>query len=695
MKVSTNISRHLFTTLFLFLICLTLSAQDTEHVRLTNLPHIYINTFDGRSITSKTTYVYATMWYVDENDVVTQYDSLEIRGRGNSTWSLAKKPYRIKFHQKEKLLGKGYAKTKKWNLLANHGDKTLIRNAVTFLLGEKAGLKFNPALKFVDLTLNGRYVGNYQLTDAIDVRPHRVDVTEQDLPLADTSNITGGYLLEADGFKDFVNGKSGFYTWLQNVPIRIHYPDEDDIATTQYQYIQQHVQTFENRLYSQAFTDPSEGYRPFVDSTSLVNWYICTEISGNIDGFYSTYFYKEQDDQRLFWGPLWDYDIAYANDDRKGDTSQQLMRDVGYGALRQWIVQMWQDPWFASLINRRYQQLVADGMEDYLYEKIDSLTLLMEASVKLNYERWGINTKTLRERVLYSSYDQYIRDLKLYISRHVPYLKDMFASLAPEEQEPDPEPEPEPEPIIAPFASKPNYYYRFTNVGAGTCIDVNTATERVVGNSKDAGSETQQWQLLMLSNGYYHIVNRATGMALNDPTEGVSTATTNVGAQLGVADADSTDQRQLWLLVQQGTDRYNLTNAYTDHTANLSGGSSQNGTSILSYTNDARNSSSNNRQWLIAYSDSIAETADGIGMLPKYADDMDYALAYDPASCRLHFGCDDLSALSFKVAIYDQQGRRVMEFHAPDGANLTSLPRGLYIVAWSYDGRRNSVKLQR
>ena len=336
------------------LMCLPLRAAETEHVRLTNLPHVYINTFTGKSITSKTSYVYAKMWMVSEEDSVAFYDSLEIRGRGNSTWNLAKKPYKLKFHQKEKLLGKGYAKTKKWTLLANHGDKTLIRNAVTSATGEWLGLKFNPAAKFVDLTLNGNYVGTYQLTDNIDVRPHRVNITEQDYPLTEESNITGGYLLEADGFHDFTNGVTGFYSARSSVPLRIHYPDEDEIDNRQFTYIRDFINTFETRLFASSYQDEEEGYRPLLDSLSLANWYLATEVSGNIDGFYSLYFYKEMDDDHLYWGPLWDYDIAYANDDRKGDTSRQLMRDVAYGSnMRTWFVQMWTDPWFTSLVARR------------------------------------------------------------------------------------------------------------------------------------------------------------------------------------------------------------------------------------------------------------------------------------------------------------------------------------------------------
>lgn len=71
-----------------------------------------------------------------------------------------------------------------------------MRNAITSFMGEFAGLKFNPAAKFVDLVLNGTYMGNYQISDQVDVRPHRVNIKEQDLPLTDTSDITGGYFLE-------------------------------------------------------------------------------------------------------------------------------------------------------------------------------------------------------------------------------------------------------------------------------------------------------------------------------------------------------------------------------------------------------------------------------------------------------------------------------------------------------------------
>ncbi len=666
--------------------------------RLTNIPHVYIDTFNGRDITSKDRYVYARMWYVDEDDQVTFYDSLEIRGRGNATWGLAKKPYKLKFHSKAKLLGKGYANTKKWTMLANHGDKTLIRNAVTSIMGDFMGLKFNPAAKFVDVSLNDRYDGTYQISDQIDVRPHRVNITEQDYPLSETSDITGGYLFENDNSGDFTNGVDAFYTNYGGLPIRIHYPEIEELDSKQYIYAREFIRQFEDRLYSEQFTDKDKGYRPFVDSLSLANWYLCNEMTANVDGFYSTFFYKEAQDDHLFWGPLWDFDIAYNNDnrDREGqgyNTLRQLMKDVGYGNMRNWVNRFWEDPWFARLINRRFHEAVDDGIEAYLNTQIDSLTQLIDASVELNYERWNIYQRTLREIVLYSTYDEYVSDLRNFIHDHLLYLNDAFAQLSPDDDHgSDPGPDPDPQPKVPDFPASPNYYYAISNAGSGTFVDVDGAVDAVVCNARDEDSESQEWQIYPLANGYLYVVNRATGYALCDPTEGEPTATTLTGTQLSTTSRpDSTDVRQQWDFVLQSDGRFNLVNRFSQHAANLSSGNVADGTPVLSYTSDERNAVSNNRLWFIEIVGTVpnnpATSIDGL--------DLDYALAYDPQTARLHFGADDLSALDFDVRVYDRSGRLLRRFHAPEGTSLADLPRGLYLVTWTWQGRQRTVKVNR
>ncbi len=668
-----KLKNYLLLIVLVLLAVTNVSAQ--TYKRYSNLPAVYIRTFDGYGITSKTTYKYAKVYWVDEDDVVTEYDSVSIRGRGNSTWNMSKKPYRMKFYTKEKLLGKGRANAKSWTLLANAGDKTLIRNAVTLAMGEFLGLKFNPAYKFVDLNINGTYYGNYQVSDQVEVRKHRVDVAEQDFPLTSESDVTGGYLLEVDGFAD----GNCFTTSTYSVPIRIHYPDEDEIATVQNEYIRQYMKNFESVLQGGSFADPEKGYRAWVDSVSLANWFVATEVCANIDGYYSTYFYKDQNDSLLYWGPLWDYDIAYGNDTRLGDTSRKLMTDVGYGQTKQWINRMWADPWFAKLVNKRLNEALDDGLVDHMFSAIDSLTLLLDESQQLNYKKWGINTKMYHERVLYSSYNQYVDDLKSFITIHTDYLKEAFANK--KSQVP-----------TLPFYPA-EYYYRFTNAGNAKAIDI-VGQSTLSGASvciwtNDADRESEQWEIIPVGD-YFMIVNRMTGMALNDPTVGECTATTNTGTQLNVAIPDETDDCQLWSFTPQGTaGYYNLTNKQTYHTANLSGGNSSNGTSVISYNTDSRNSSSNNRLWYIIPDEPLYDGIDGVNREPE-----EYALAYNSDTHVLHFGSSTPEQLTFMVNIYTVSGRLVDKFRADEQYSTSSLPSDIYVISWTSGGKQRSVKVR-
>lgn len=661
-----KMKKRLVLAIIASVFCLHIQAQ---WQRKTNLPAVYINTFDGRNITSKTYYVYAQMAYIDEESHVTQWDTIQIRGRGNSTWNMAKKPYRIKFLSKQRLLGNDHANAKNWTLIANAADKTMIRNAVTSAMGEFAGLPFNPAYKFVDLILNNTYMGTYQISDQVDVKKKRVNIEEQEVPLAEDADISGGYLLEVDGFQD----GNCFHSSVYNVPIRIHSPDEDDIVESQNLYIKKYISVFENRLKSSSFNDPNIGYRQMVDSTTLVNWFLCTEMSGNIDGYYSTYFYKDQGDSLLYWGPLWDYDIAYNNDSRIPNTIRSLMTDVGYGMTKAWINRMWEDPWFAKLVNRRYGQLLDDGLVEFLYEKIDSMTNLMARSIDLNYEKWGIRTRVYHENVLYSSYGQYVIDLKNYIANHCAFLQEAFANRKPIE----------PTPPFHPIER----YYRITNANTSKAMESNGNNVTQYTNLEER--ETEDW-IIRRTNGFFQIVNRASELALNDPTTGDVGPTINVGTPLNVTPPDTLDTRQLWDIIPQGTDGYyNLMNAYTQHIANLSGGNYSDGTQILSYSNDSRNGESKNRLWLITPTkEQIPIEYTGI----REIEPEDYALAYDPLTQELHFGSATPEALSFTVHLYSLEGKLIGTFIANERFPMAQQPHGIYIVTWQCGGKTRSVK---
>jgi hypothetical protein len=489
--------------------------------------------------------------------------------------------------------------------------------------------------------------------------------------LGDDDDISGGYLLEVDGFKD----GNYFTTSRYKAPVRIHYPDEDEIAYPQHSYIRNYVNNFETRLADANFTDPEEGYRALVDTASLIDWYICTEVSANIDGFFSTYFYKEQADPKLYWGPLWDYDIAYNNDHRirseQGlySTEQAMMADIAYSGSKSWVNRMWDDPWFQRAVYHRYTELLDRGLVNHMQHYIDSLQVLLSQSQELNYQRWGIGSKVYHEMVLYSSYDQYVIDLKNFIDSHCDYLLQAFAERKP------------PEPFVA-----GEFYYRFVNPRTGKAID--GSDTNAAQSAAEDGRESVDWLLVRLGD-YYQLINRSTGLALNDPTVGEVGPTTNVGTTLNTAAPDPTDSRQLWMLVTQGNNRlYNLINVYTQHVANLQGGSQAEGTPILSYTNDDRNGQSQNRLWRIVEGESLPADVSAVSTVEP----AEYALAYNPGTRRLHFGSATPEALTFTVSVTSLSGAAVATFTAADGYTLPAVPAGVYIVSWTVGGKRRSAK---
>ena len=141
------------------------------------LPVVYIDTEGGQAITSKEKYIDATIKLqgnAQYSDSKVLYEgATEIRGRGNSTWAQPKKPYRLKLDKKTDAFGMG--KSKHWVLLANYLDESLMRNTLAYNLSGSMGME-QMSTVWVDVIMNGQYVGNYQFCENIRVDDTRVDI---------------------------------------------------------------------------------------------------------------------------------------------------------------------------------------------------------------------------------------------------------------------------------------------------------------------------------------------------------------------------------------------------------------------------------------------------------------------------------------------------------------------------------------
>lgn len=555
----------------LMLILGAVQAWAGAYPQLTNIPTIYMTT-DGNASVQHDTYVKGTITVVSSDASECMIERpFQIKGRGNSTWNMSKKPYSIQLDSAINFLGMN-AKARKWDFIANYADKTLMRGAVAFHLSQFVGLEFTPGERFVDVYLNGSYMGNYHVTDHMERGENRV-------PVEEGTDADCGYFCEVDGW---ATSEPHYFTTSKDVPITIHYPENPRSAQTS--YITKCVQEFETRLFSSQFTDEANGYRPLIDTTSLINWYVAIELVGNSDAFWSTFFYKKQGDAKLYVGPMWDYDIAFNNDDRLGDATNKVMRDNAHKYLT-WIQRLWQDPWFRHAANRRLNELIQAGVEQELDNYIDLKAKELELSQQENFKKWNIlSTHVYHEVKLYNTYAEGVAYLKTYINQRIKFLQQNF-----EKEDTGSSITPDPVP-----ANEINSKYLYTIKGKTSGLYIDTYKHdslpgtKLVSMSLDVESNTQLWYVHYLTNGYYMIYNYGAKLAVGDA--GV------YKNAMQLMEPDSTNEQQQWELFNCDDDWYMIINKASGYGFNNEGGSSAEGTQVIAYDVN-KSSSSSNRRW--------------------------------------------------------------------------------------------------
>lgn len=256
----------------------------------------YIDTIDknGISLDKKVGYVYAQLTCVSTDGSIMASDlsfASQIKTRGNSTASGKKRPYNVKFKDKTNLFGLGAAK--KWVLLADMYDPTLMRNWTALTLGKKLGLEGTMDCRRVEVWVDGQYRGLYLLTEKIEDNVNRVDVNTDD----------GDFIVELDEYAKSETDIVKFTSSLGK-PFRIHEPEKE----FEVERVKTTVDNFEKLLTFGEWDKIKDN----IDIDSFVAYYIVNEFMRNVDSSWkSVYFHYK--DNKFYGGPLWDFDWSSAN----------------------------------------------------------------------------------------------------------------------------------------------------------------------------------------------------------------------------------------------------------------------------------------------------------------------------------------------------------------------------------------------
>lgn len=410
-----------------------------------------------------------------EGQVENEGSVAAFRVRGNTSADWPKKPYQMTMSRATDFLGMGSAV--KWNLLSNWSDKTLLRNKITYDMAERAGMRYSPESGFVDLYLNGKYQGCYQLCEKVEIAPNRVDIRnledytlyepspeERDMETVaerskeepesagilqtqngisyrgydtqlGTENISGGYLLEIERPSRIYKSPSFFVT-AHGQPVTVKrpkYADKSEVV-----YIAGVWQTFEDALYAEDGKNPGTGlsYTDYIDQESFVKKYLVEEIVRNYDASStSQYFYKDADgtDGRIYAGPVWDYDMSLGNPIMSPLTNQHYISSVSpyglFAALPMDEFSIWyrlyEKEEFREEVRKIYKETFLPLLKELENGGIDALADGIRKSALMDGVRWRRNEGTdpvSRER----NYEESIAQLKEFVSTREAYLTGLW-----------------------------------------------------------------------------------------------------------------------------------------------------------------------------------------------------------------------------------------------------------------------------
>lgn len=406
-------------------------AQETLHMYISNRSFIhfekYVDTgyrkpkeftmpvvridFNGTSV-QKDTYSDGTVRIEDPDrfysETATLESAMQIKGRGNSTWDMPKKPYRIKLEKKQEVLG--MPSSKNWALLANYADKSLVRNVTAMEISRILGFPWTPRSRAVELYLNGKYQGVYSLFEHKEVGKNKVNIEDDE------------YYLEIE---QSIDEPFYFYTG-RGVPLQFKNPEEPTAG--QIDYVKQYFKDFESALFGANFKDPEKGYAKYIDVDSFVDNFIIEELSKDIDGnVRKSSFLTLQKGGKLTFYHQWDFDLAFGNadyfpDGNNGPTGWWV-KDYGTNSTKNtgWYWKLFQDPAFVKKVQKRWGEVypALKLVPNY----IDLTVTEMGDAPARNFKTWDILNKYVWPNVeVTGSYDKEVGYLKTFYTRRLEWI---------------------------------------------------------------------------------------------------------------------------------------------------------------------------------------------------------------------------------------------------------------------------------
>lgn len=380
--------------------------------RASNIATMYIETASGH------------MGYIhtnkknEENVSITVYtpdgrvdfcdESGILSGRGNTTWSLAKKPYNITLSKSSSLLEMG-ASTK-WVLLANGYDETHLRNKVIYNFADDVLTNdmLSPDCTYVEMYFNGEYGGLYLLCQKIDAESEEMALETEDYYVELTAAARTGSVTTA-------------FNICSTQALDVLFPDE--VSEEQLEYLKEYMFEFQNALFSENGIDPESGRRwdEYIDMDSWARKYLIEEVFSNFDGGKASQFFcLDYSEQKIYAGHCWDYDLTLGKYwATTWNTPASLLAQRKWGDDPSWYYALCRQDEFMDRVIEIYESEFRPLLQCYMDEVIPEEAAKVQTAVPAEYLRW---------QSMYTgmSWEESVASMTDYLEQHVAFLDSLW-----------------------------------------------------------------------------------------------------------------------------------------------------------------------------------------------------------------------------------------------------------------------------
>lgn len=348
------------------------------------LPVVTIKTDNGAGVPAdKTQSIGCSIKVVDpEGKFANVSGDGKIHGRGNATWGYEKKPYKIKFNEKQSVCG--FPANRDWVLLAHYCDKSLLRETFMLTLSEYVGLPYTVRHQFVELYLDTDYLGVYLLTEQVEQAKDRVPADHDQ-----------GYIFEYDNYWNkeplhITTDRGHHFTFKHPKVVEEGGMYEND---ERYNFILDYLNRFEAAIYGSDCNDPAKGYRAFVDEYTFARWYLVQEIIGNYDT--NMYMTLRDRSSKLELFPVWDAEwslgLAGVGTNGWATPPQKPVIEGNIKRSQLYIYQMMHDPYFLGIVKSEWAKLKTNLPK--VKSDMRAYAASLERAQKDNFKRWPILDK--------------------------------------------------------------------------------------------------------------------------------------------------------------------------------------------------------------------------------------------------------------------------------------------------------------